>query len=249
MSRVRKVKHSDPRRWMLDPNGKGAVYARAPKNRLAATTKTRRALDALDVADYWEPKPLAVAHYFAYGSNLHVAQMQRRCPDATVVGAAKLPGHRLVFRGVADVEPYASRSVPGGLWRISAADLVALDAYEGWPSLYRRFVLDVELADGTTVPAWTYVMVDRDEQMLPGRYYLDVIVDGYRDFGLGRADLASLTGAVDRAGRWLKSVGVTRLVDDGGKRCREPRAEQLELPLPRLRRSGMSPATLREMAS
>ena len=36
--------------------------------------------------------------YFAYGSNLNFDQMAYRCPEATVVGTAKLDGYELAFR-------------------------------------------------------------------------------------------------------------------------------------------------------
>ena len=36
--------------------------------------------------------------YFAYGSNLNFDQMAYRCPEATVVGTAKLDDYELAFR-------------------------------------------------------------------------------------------------------------------------------------------------------
>ena len=38
-------------------------------------------------------------YYVAYGSNLHLKDMKRRCPDACVVGSAILKNTMLVFRG------------------------------------------------------------------------------------------------------------------------------------------------------
>ena len=38
-------------------------------------------------------------YYLAYGSNLNIAQMQFRCPDATVVGTAVIPDYELLFKG------------------------------------------------------------------------------------------------------------------------------------------------------
>ena len=35
-------------------------------------------------------------YYLAYGSNLNVEQMKKRCPDAVVVGTAVLDGYRLM---------------------------------------------------------------------------------------------------------------------------------------------------------
>lgn len=38
-------------------------------------------------------------YYLAYGSNLSVAQMAQRCPDAVYVGTAVLNDYRLLFKG------------------------------------------------------------------------------------------------------------------------------------------------------
>ena len=55
--------------------------------------------------------------YVAYGSNINIGQMQRRCPDAEVIGKSVLEGYRLLFRGdegnaVATVEPQDGGEVP-----------------------------------------------------------------------------------------------------------------------------------------
>lgn len=55
--------------------------------------------------------------YIAYGSNLNLEQMARRCPTARVVGKGEIKEHELLFRGsrfsaVATVEPKAGASVP-----------------------------------------------------------------------------------------------------------------------------------------
>ena len=51
--------------------------------------------------------------YLAYGSNLHIGQMQFRCRTAEVLGTSTLHGYRLVFNGVATIEPDSnSRVVP-----------------------------------------------------------------------------------------------------------------------------------------
>ena len=38
-------------------------------------------------------------YYIAYGSNLNVAQMVRRCPNAVPIGTAVLEHNTLYFRG------------------------------------------------------------------------------------------------------------------------------------------------------
>ena len=95
--------------------------------------------------------------YLAYGSNLHIGQMQRRCPTAEVLGTSTLHGYRLVFNGVATIAPDPDRSVPVLLWDIKPADEIPLDRYEGYPHLYRREVVQVEL-NGKTVNAMVYIM-------------------------------------------------------------------------------------------
>lgn len=115
--------------------------------------------------------------YVAYGSNLNLEQMARRCPTATVAGIATLDGWRLMFRGgensaVATIEPSAGDSVPVLVWRLQPEDERRLDLYEGYPSLYHKEPLRI-LLDGRRVPAMVYVM---NEERYPygspsGRYF------------------------------------------------------------------------------
>ena len=49
--------------------------------------------------------------YFAYGINLNHSSMHSLCPFAVPIGKYELPDHRLVFRGVADVEYCEGHSV------------------------------------------------------------------------------------------------------------------------------------------
>ena len=125
--------------------------------------------------------------YLAYGSNLHIEQMQRRCPTAEVLGTSTLHGYRLVFNGVATIEPDPDRSVPVLLWDIKPADEIPLDRYEGYPRLYRRETVQVEL-DGKTVDAMAYIMNPKGIAP-PSPYYYDVIRKGYEMNGLDIAVL------------------------------------------------------------
>ncbi len=125
--------------------------------------------------------------YLAYGSNLHIEQMQRRCPTAEVLGTSTLHGYRLVFNGVATIEPDPDRSVPVLLWDIKPVDEIPLDRYEGYPRLYRRETVQVEL-DGKTVDAMAYIMNPKGIAP-PSPYYYDVIRQGYEMNGLDIAVL------------------------------------------------------------
>ena len=121
--------------------------------------------------------------YIAYGSNLNLPQMEHRCPGAEIAGVSEVKGYELLFRGVATIEPKEDAKVPVGLWRITPEDEKALDRYEGWPHLYHKEMLQLEL-EGKPVSAMVYVMNEGRKAALPAEYYYDVIADGYRSFGL-----------------------------------------------------------------
>ncbi|MCG5431052.1 poly-gamma-glutamate hydrolase family protein [Mycobacterium sp. MYCO198283] len=122
--------------------------------------------------------------YFAYGSNVCVDQMARRCPDATEPRPARLADHDWLIneRGVATVEPFAGSEVHGVLWQLSDHDLRVLDSAEGVPVRYRRDRMTVQTDDG---PAAAWVYVDpRVEPGPPRPGYLERIVAGALHHGL-----------------------------------------------------------------
>ena len=153
--------------------------------------------------------------YFAYGSNLDLDGMASRCPDSEPVGVATLGGWALTFRGVADIEPRKGARTHGALWRMSARDLERLDAYEGYPGLYRRELVPVR-ASGDAVRAITYVMND-DYLGLPSPLYYRTIRRGYEQWDLPIEALERALAAVkDR----LFDLGVRAFEPDGPKRLR-----------------------------
>ena len=94
---------------------------------------------------------LAGSHsYFAYGSNLCVDQMARRCPNAADPRPATLADHDWLIneRGVATVEPFDGSQVHGVVWRLDDHDLATLDSAEGVPVRYRRDRLTVHTETG-----------------------------------------------------------------------------------------------------
>lgn len=139
-------------------------------------------------------KPRATL-YWAYGSNLNKAQMRERCPRAKAVSKLYLPGGRLIFRGVADVDLDCeeTRHIGGGLWRITPRCEEVLDRFEGFPGFYRKCYLTLRLKDedGEWLEperAMFYVMnrpdSDRPGVHLPWEKYYETIRQGYEDFGL-----------------------------------------------------------------
>lgn len=121
--------------------------------------------------------------YFAFGSNMDHVQMARRCPGATSLGLASLPGHRLVFRGpsqnrgggVASVDPDPQQAVQGLLWELSEEDILTLDRREGAPHWYKRVTVSVTSADGSTRQAILYRLPDHVLEMIPtDAYYAQI---------------------------------------------------------------------------
>ena len=85
--------------------------------------------------------------YFAYGSNLNFEQMAYRCPEATVVGTAKLDGYELAFRrGYLTILPKEGASVEGLIWSVTDHDESQLDCYEGYPTFYDKETVTMRLS-------------------------------------------------------------------------------------------------------
>lgn len=168
--------------------------------------------------------------YFAFGSNMDEAQMARRCPGATCIGPATLPGYRLSFTGwsggwggaVATVEEHSGSTVQGLVYRLSAKDIKDLDAYEGAPTVYVRRRMSVATPSGV---GKAHVYVKRNDTAVgrPSAEYVTAIRSGYEAFDL---DPSTLDEAVARCDvdppvrkRGRKGFSV-RLVDTKGRnRC------------------------------
>ena len=133
-------------------------------------------------------KKIRAKYYIAYGSNLNLEQMARRCPTAKVVGSTTLKNYRLMFQGgshtaVATVERSQGDEVPVLLWRLQPKDEKALDVYEGWPHLYRKETLRVTVND-KRLYAMIYIMnEDRNPYGEPSPRYFFTILTGYKSAG------------------------------------------------------------------
>ena len=128
-----------------------------------------------------------VNHYFAYGSNMNRLRAGLRIPGALDIGRAELPDWKVVERLYADAVPAKGKTAEGVLYRIGDEELATLDRYEGYPRLYRRETVQVEL-DGKTVDAMVYIMNPKGIAP-PSPYYYDVIRKGYEMNGLDIAVL------------------------------------------------------------
>ena len=122
--------------------------------------------------------------YFAYGSNLHLFQMKRRCKDSVYLKKINLRNFKLTFRSkyrAADIEPKKNSIVPGGLFDISKNDEKKLDVYEDFPTLYKKYYF---LYQGKKV--MTYTMVKKTSFRFPTERYLNVVKRGYKDCKLDK---------------------------------------------------------------
>lgn len=137
--------------------------------------------------------------YVAYGSNLNLAQMAHRCPNAKVVGSGELKDYQLTFCGVATIVPKQGTVTPVGVWEITPRDERALDIYEGYPHLYRKETVSVTVRE-QTLQAMVYIM-NEGEPRKPHQGYYDIILQGYRDVGL---DPKALQAALDDTERRMK---------------------------------------------
>ena len=120
--------------------------------------------------------------YFAYGSNLNLFQMKRRCKDSVFLKKINLKGFKLTFRSkyrAADIEPKKNSIVPGGLFEISKSDEKKLDIYEDYPILYKKYYFIYQKKE-----IMTYTMVKKTSFMLPSERYLNIIKKGYKDCNL-----------------------------------------------------------------
>ena len=89
--------------------------------------------------------------YFAYGANMDVEAMARRCPRSKPIGLARLERHRLAImrEGWLTAVRAPRATVHGVLWDLALADVPALDRYEGLPTgLYAKTVQPVAVAGG-----------------------------------------------------------------------------------------------------
>lgn len=138
--------------------------------------------------------------YIAYGSNLNLRQMARRCPTAKPIDTGMLKDYQLTFWGVATIEKEIGAETPVGIWEITPSDEIALDRYEGYPHLYSKETVTVTTKKGD-VDAMVYVM-NEGQPMMPNQSYYGTIEEGYMDVGL---DLTYLHEALENTAKRIKA--------------------------------------------
>lgn len=121
-------------------------------------------------------------YYFAYGSNLWVAQMDDRCPGNRKIGGGFLRGYRWIINshGYATIVAAAQEVVYGVVYTLTIEDERSLDEYEEVAAgLYLKCDCRVSLAD-RDVNCLVYIdPVTREG--LPDADYIARINAGLRD--------------------------------------------------------------------
>lgn len=133
-------------------------------------------------------------HYFAYGANMCRRSMARRCPTAEPVGPARLKGWRFAISrdGYATVLRAPAAVTHGVLWRLTEADLRALDAFERVAmGLYRRERLRVAGPDGGQ-GAIVYVSRHVAPGIAVAGYMSEMVIPAAVEWGLPAPYLAEL---------------------------------------------------------
>ncbi len=132
--------------------------------------------------------------YFAYGSNLHHAQLIARCNGQLSKSnepprIVRLPNYRLAFNmDGGDGEVYANIVTPGAgvlgvIYRCDAAAFELLDVYEAG---YDRIAVLVVDEQGRSLPAIAYIAhpASVTAERRPHEEYLQIILNGAREHRL-----------------------------------------------------------------
>lgn len=133
-------------------------------------------------------------YYLAYGSNLSVVQMLRRCPFAIYVGKGEIKDYQLLFKGsktgsYLTIEEKKGSMVPVLVWEIDERDEKNLDVYEGYPRFYYKKEIEIEVeffvenVPPTIVNALVYIMDEKRPLGIPSLHYYDTCLEGYCRFG------------------------------------------------------------------
>jgi AIG2-like family len=131
--------------------------------------------------------------HFAYGSNMSRALMGTRCRDAQALGVATLAGWRFVINreGYGSIAPRAGGLAYGVLWRLSARDLAAINAYESVSTgFYLRRRLAVRLGVRQLTALVYITRVGGEGRTRPG--YINLVVQAARDWELPESYVRAL---------------------------------------------------------
>ena len=119
-------------------------------------------------------------YYFAYGMLTDPNTMDHN----EFLGRGKVNNYAFEFRYFANVIKSSGSHVFGSVWYITKEELAYLDEVEGYPLMYTRVRVPVELEDGETVIAEMYTMTEDTRERVgpasPKTQYMNRLLSGYR---------------------------------------------------------------------
>jgi gamma-glutamylcyclotransferase (GGCT)/AIG2-like uncharacterized protein YtfP len=125
--------------------------------------------------------------YFAYGSNMNLRQMSRRCPGAEFCLHGELQGWRYFINGngYAGIEESTYGVVLGCIWTLKPENWLALDRYEGVEQgCYDKKLLMIK-AEGKEEPLEVLTYISNDYNYgRPSTSYHEIVLEGANDVGL-----------------------------------------------------------------
>lgn len=89
-------------------------------------------------------------YYFAYGTNLNIQQMNKRCPRNIILSKnAVLKDYSIndYYKGFLSIKKDIGNIVVGNIYEITEQDLKRLDRFEGYPHVYNRIIKSVLCLD------------------------------------------------------------------------------------------------------
>ncbi len=134
-------------------------------------------------------KPFVV---FAYGSNMLMSRIRKRCPKARALGSAKLLGHELKWHkrsvdesGKCDVVQTNDEAhvVYGVLYEIDEKEKPALDRAEGLGEGYEEKKVEVVFGGASRV-VFIYSATKTDSSLKPYTWYKAFVVEGAKEHKL-----------------------------------------------------------------
>lgn len=132
-------------------------------------------------------------YYIAYGSNMNIKQMKRRCPDAEIIGTGTIDYELKFYRGgYCDIIPSDKKKTPVVIWTISQADEQELDCYEGYPRFYTKEEgVPIAMDNGQTIYGMAYIMTEGYKYpQMPRADYFMTVLEGYLDNNIGTKPLS-----------------------------------------------------------
>ena len=126
--------------------------------------------------------------YFSYGSNMSSMRLKKRVESAEVISSGILENHKLVFHkkstkdGSGKCDAFLTNSpndkVYGVIYSIHKNDLKRLDSFEDLNGGYKKEDVDIAIANGEKVKAFTYIATNIEKSLLPFSWYKYHVLHG-----------------------------------------------------------------------